>query len=125
MEYNSVFGKDRSITVPYDKEFDRTNAHYSNLFYGASLPAISYLASKKGYALIGSNLAGVNAYFLKNSLLNDKVKKISIDEAFKVSKFRESRNKDYSLSYLAGKERIDMIKGLEVINVKTNKKEKL
>ena len=101
MEYNSVFGKDRSITIPYDKEFDRTNAHYSNLFWGASLPALSYLASKKGYALIGSNLAGVNAYFLKNSLLNDKVKEISIDKAFKVSKFRDSRNKDYSLSYLA------------------------
>ena len=125
MEYNSVFGKDRPITIPYDKEFDRTNAHYSNLFWGASLPAISYLASKKGYALIGSNLAGVNAYFSKNSLLNDKVKKIPIDEAFKVSKFRDSRNKDYSLSYLVGKERIDMIKGLEVINVITNKKEKL
>ena len=57
--------------------------------------------------------------------MNDKVKEISIDKAFKVSKFRDSRNKDYSLSYLAGKERIDMIKGLEVINVKTNKKEKL
>ena len=57
--------------------------------------------------------------------MNDKVKEISIDEAFKVSKFRDSRNKDYSLSYLEGKERIDMIKGLEVINVKTNKKEKL
>ena len=125
MEYNSVFGKDKPITIPYDKEFDRTNAHYSNLFWGASLPAISYLASKKGYALIGSNLAGVNAYFLKNSLLNDKVKEIPIDEAFKVSKFRDSRNKDYSLSYLVGKERIDMIKGLEVINVITNKKEKL
>ena len=125
LEYNSVFGKDRPITIPYEEEFDRTNAHFSNLFWGASLPAISYLASKKGYALIGSNLAGVNAYFLKNSLLNDKVKEIPIDEAFKVSKFRDSRNKDYSLSYLAGKERIDMIKGLEVINVKTNKKEKL
>ena len=125
MEYNSVFGKDRPITIPYDKEFDRTNAHYSNLFWGASLSALSYLASKKGYALIGCNLAGVNAYFLKNSLLNDKVKELLIDEAFKVSKFRDSRNKDYSLSYLAGKERIDMIKGLEVINVKTNKKEKL
>ena len=125
MEYNSVFGKDKPITIPYDKEFDRTNAHYSNLFWGASLSALSYLASKKGYALIGCNLAGVNAYFLKNSLLNDKVKELSIDEAFKVSKFRDSRNKDYSLSYLEGKERIDMIKGLEVINVKTNKKEKL
>ena len=51
MEYNSVFGKDRPITIPYDKEFDRTNAHYSNLFWGASLSALSYLASKKDYSV--------------------------------------------------------------------------
>ena len=125
MEYNSVFGKDRPITVPYDKAFIRTNAHYSNLFWGASLPALNYAASKRGYSLIGCNLAGNNAYFVKTSLLNEKVKELSIDEAYKESKYRESRNKDSSLSYLVGKERIEVIKGLEVINVVTNKKEKL
>jgi len=125
MEYNSVFGKNRPITIPYDKEFDRTNAHYSNLFWGASLSALSYLASKRGYALIGCNLAGINAYFLKKSLLSEKIKELSIDEAFIESKFRDSRNKDYSLSYLMGEERLEMIKGLDVINVITNKKEKL
>jgi len=125
MEYNSVFGKDRPITVPYDKAFVRTNAHYSNLFFGASLSAINYAASKKGYSLIGCNLAGNNAYFVKKNLLNDKVKELPTEEAFRESRFRESRNKDYSLSYLAGKERIEMIKGLEVMNVITNEREKL
>ncbi len=125
VEYNSVFGKDRPITIPYDKAFFRTNAHYSNLYYGASLSALNYAASNKGYSLIGCNLAGNNAYFVKNSLLNDKVKELSVEEAFKESKFRESRNKDYSLSYLVGKERLEMIKGLEVMNVMTNEMEKL
>jgi len=125
LEYNSVFGNDRAITIPYDKAFVRTNSHYSNLYWGASLPALNHAASKKGYSLIGCNLAGNNAYFIKNSLLNDKVKKLSIEDAFRESKFRESRNKDYSLSYLAGNERIEMIKGLEVINVITNESEKL
>ena len=125
VEYNSVFGKDRPITIPYDKAFIRTNAHYSNLYYGASLSALNYAASKKSYSLVGCNLAGNNAYFVKNSLLNDKVKELSVEEAFKESKFRESRNKDYSLSYLAGKERLEMIKGLEVMNVMTNEMEKL
>ncbi|MCU0847474.1 MAG: hypothetical protein MUD12_06260 [Spirochaetes bacterium] len=125
LEYNSVFGKDRPITVPYDKKFVRTNAHYSNLFWGASLPALNYATSKKGYTLIGCNLAGNNAYFVKKSLLNDKVKELSVEEAFKKSKYRESRNKDYSLSYLSGNDRLEIIKGLEVINVITNEKEKL
>ena len=125
VEYNSVFGKDRPITIPYDKAFIRTNAHYSNLYYGASLLALNYAALKKSYSLIGCNLAGNNAYFVKNSLLNDKVKELSVEEAFKESKFRESRNKDYSLSYLTGKERVEVIKGLEVMNVMTNEMEKL
>ena len=125
MEYNCVFGKDRFITVPYDKNFIRTKAHYSNLFFGASLPAFDYALSKNGYSLIGCNLAGNNAYFVRNDLLNEKVKKISAEKAYKESKFRESRNKDYSLSYIDGKARLDLIKGLMVMNVKTMELEKL
>jgi hypothetical protein len=125
MEYNSVFGKDRSITVPYNKNFIRTKAHYSNLFFGASLPAFEYALSKKGYALIGCNLAGINSYFVRKDLLNEKVHELSVEKAYKESKFRESRNQEYILSYLVDKERFAMIKGLEVINVKTNTLEKL
>ncbi len=125
MEYNSVFGKDRPITIPYDRDFIRTNAHYSNLYFGASLPALNYAASKKGYSLIGCNRAGNNAYFVKNSLLNDSIRELSVEDAFIESRFRGSRNKDYSLSYLAGKERYEMIKGLEVLNVVSNELEQL
>ncbi len=125
LEYNSIFGKDRLITVPYDKNFVRTNAHFSNLFFGASLPALNHEAVKKGYSLVGCNLAGNNAYFVRKDLLNEKVKELSIDKAYKESKFRESRNKDYSLSYLSGKERLEQIKGLEVLNIETNQIEKL
>jgi len=41
----------------------------------------------------------------------------SADKADKESKFRESRNKDNSLSHIAGKERYGCIKGLEVLNI--------
>lgn len=125
LEYNSVFGKDRPITIPYNKEFLRTNAHYSNLYFGASLPALNHAASNKGYSLIGCNRAGNNAYFVRKSLLNGRIRELSIEEAFIESKFRESRNKDYSLSYLAGKDRYEMIKGLKVLNVVSNELEQL
>lgn len=125
LEYNSVLGKDRLITVPYRKNFNRTKAHYSNLFFGASLPALNYLASKKGYSLVGSNSAGSNAFFVRKDLLNEKVKELAVEEAYKESQTRESRNKNYSLSYPTGKERLELIKGLEVINVLTGEKEKL
>jgi hypothetical protein len=125
VEYNSVFGNDRAVTTPYDKSFFRTAKHYSNLYFGASLPALNHLAIKKGYALVGCNLAGNNAYFVREDLLNDRVKELSAEKAFKESKFRESRHIDHSLSFLGGKDRLALIKGLDVFNVLENKIEKL
>ena len=61
----------------------------------------------------------------RKDLLNEKVKELSIEKAYKESKFRESRNKDYSLSHIAGSERLEIIKGLEVLNIKTNQLEAL
>ncbi|MDR2576080.1 MAG: hypothetical protein LBC52_06520 [Treponema sp.] len=125
MEYNAIFGKEREISIPYDKDFHRTDKHYSNLYWGASLYALTYIAKNKGYSLIGCNLAGNNVYYVRKDLLNKTIREKTIDEAFIVSKFRESRNKDFTLSYLDGYERFEMIKGLDVINVKTNEMEKL
>jgi len=125
MEYNAVFGKERYISVPYEKDFFRTDKHYSNLYFGASLPALTYIAGNKGYGLIGCNIAGNNAYYVRRDLLNETIKEKTIDEAFVMSKFRESRDKNFRLSYLDGDERYEMIKGLDVINVKTNEMEKL
>ncbi|TXK21616.1 hypothetical protein FVR03_23285 [Pontibacter qinzhouensis] len=125
MEYNSVFGKDRQITVPYDKHFDRTKAHFSNLFFGASLPALNNAAVELGYILVCCNLAGNNAYFVRKDLLNEKIKEESVEKAYKESKFRESRNKDYSLSYIAGSKRLEAIRGLKVLNIETNQLELL
>jgi hypothetical protein len=125
VEYNAIFGKERAISVPYDKNFIRTMKHYSNLYFGASLPALTFIANNKGYALVGCNLAGNNAYFVRKNLLNETIKEKTIDEAYILSNYRESQNKDYSLSYLDGEERYEIIKGMDVVNVKTNEMEKL
>jgi len=125
MEYNAVFGKEREISVPYDKDFLRNEKHYSNLYWGASLAALTYIAGSKGYGLVGCNLAGNNAYYVRKDLLNQTIKEKAVQEAYISSKFRESKNKDYSLSYLDGEERYEIIKGLDVINVRTGEMEKL
>ena len=39
VEYNSVFGSNRAIAIPYRPDFDRVKAHFSKLYFGASLPA--------------------------------------------------------------------------------------
>lgn len=125
MEYNSVFGSEKKISVPYRPDFFRTKAHYSNLYFGASLPALNYLAEKKGYALVGGNSAGCNAFFVRQDLLNDIVRKVSVAEAYRPSNYRESRNFHGQLDWLAGEERSRAIRGLPVLNVETREIEYL
>jgi len=125
LEYNSVFGIDRAITIPYDKSFDRTRAHYSNLYAGASLRALHQLSTTKGYSFIGCNSAGNNAYFIRKDKLNDRVCEISLEKGYVLSAFRESRDKQGRLTYLAGEERLKVIKGMLVYNIETNQIEEL
>jgi hypothetical protein len=118
-EYNAVFGAERAITIPYDSRFHRTQAHHSNLYFGASLRALHGLAAEKGYAFIGCNSAGNNAYFVRLDRLNDTVREIPLEKGFVGSKFRESRDADGRLSLLSGDARLETIRGLPVLNLDT------
>ena len=123
LEYNSVFGPYRAVTVPYDKSFLRTKSHFSNLYWGASLSALSVLSQRKGYAFIGCNSAGNNAYFIRRDKLNDQIREISIEEGYVESSYRESRDKWGNRTYIMGNDRLDLIRGLPVYNVRTDELE--
>jgi len=98
-EYNSLFGNHRKVTIPYDKSFSRDKAHFSCLYYGASIAALSHLAASKGYVLLGSNSAGNNLIFLRKDLVGDR-STCSPETAYKKPQFRESRDISGNLSYL-------------------------
>ena len=120
VEYNSVFGAERALTIPYDPTFYRTRAHYSNLFWGASLKALCLLAEKKGYAFVGCNSAGNNAHFVRK----DSVGKIPVRtpaQGYVESKFRESRDKNGNLTYLRGRQRLEAIQDMVVFDVEAGK----
>lgn len=125
MEYNSVFGVERAITIPYDPLFSRTKFHHSNLYFGASLKALTILANKLNYALVCCNSAGNNAYFIRRDLLNNSIQESELEKAFVESRFRESKNLNKEHTYLSGNYRLNEIKGLDVLNVITNEIEKL
>ena len=92
LEYNSVFGLDRAISVPYDKSFNRSQLHTSNLFFGASLPAMINSASEKGYTFVGANSSGNNAFFLRKDQVRYAENVLDISSGITtISKFRESR----------------------------------
>ena len=125
VEYNSVFGGERSISVPYDAGFVRNEKHYSNLYFGASLKAFTWLAKKKGYTLLGSNSAGNNAYFLRDDHMREGIPSVTPEDGYVCSRFRESRNPDGALTFLAGEERLRLIAGLPVCNVETGQLEEI
>jgi len=115
VEYNSVFGL-APISVPYKADFNRTAAHYSNLYFGCSIGALSHLAMTKGYQLLGSNSCGSNAFFVRSDIAGP-FKDVDVQEAYLVSRFRESRSENGRLSYARGADRASLIAHLPVVNV--------
>ena len=71
--------------------FSRFDAHHSGIYAGASLAALCDLAEEKGYAFVGSNSAGNNAYFVRKDRLGD-LPALSAEEGYVASKFREHRD---------------------------------
>lgn len=117
VEYNSTFGPTAKVTVPYNKDFYRSRAHHSHLYYGASASAFDWLLDRHGYALVAGNSAGNNLFFVRQSLLNDRVRAITPRMAFVEACFAESRDEMGRLTHLAYRERVAEIADLPVIDV--------
>lgn len=49
IEYNAMFGPSASVTVPYRPDFAWNKAHWSWVYFGASLGALVSKAKEKGY----------------------------------------------------------------------------
>lgn len=117
VEYNEAFGWKRPVSVPYDPSFVRREKHVSNLYYGANLLAFHHLASNRGYALVGTNSVGSNAFFVRRELLNNAVKEIDLSACVRDTSFRESRDEAGRLTFLAGPERAQAISSMPVIDI--------
>jgi hypothetical protein len=121
-EYNSLFGSDMSLTIPYQSNFSRNKAHYSNLYFGASISALVGLSKVKGYHYVGSGSAGVNAFFVRSDLVNEAINKVT-NHDFVISKSRESRDKAGNLNYFDRVEQLECIKNMTLFNIDIKKEE--
>ena len=117
IEYNARFGKEEAVTVPYDPYFERSKAHYSNIYYGASLKALYLLGQQKGYTFVGCNTAGNNAFFIRNDLKPSEIKELSVDEGYIDCNFQESRDKNGKLAYLNREEEKQILASLPLEKV--------
>ena len=119
-EYNSIFGDKLKITVPYKLSFNRTNSHYSNLFFGSSIKALIDLMQNKNYTFVGSNLNGVNAFFIRNDHVKKILVKIKKIQYFP-SKLRESRDSYGKKNFIRGINRINIIKNKKIYDLNKKK----
>jgi hypothetical protein len=117
VEYNFRFGKERAVTIPYDENFDRSKAHYSMIYYGASLKALFLLAKEKGYTFVGCNSAGCNAFFVRRDLKPDAVREQTVEDGYVAGQFRESRDRNGNLAYLSKQEEEKIIATLPLVKV--------
>lgn len=124
IEYNSVFGSKYAVTVPYCDNFRREKAHFSNLYYGASLKALWLLGKHKGYEFIGSTSTGNNAFFVRQDVAQG-LPNLNWDEGYIESQFRESRDIYGNLNFLNGCARLDIIKDQLIVDIETGETKKI
>lgn len=123
-EYNAVLGDRLGLSVPYDANFERTKAHHSNLYFGASIPALAWLAKRKGYEFIGTGSSGCNAFFVRRDLAPAVAKRLAHVVAFP-SAVRESRSSDGKLTLTGGAKRKTIIEHMQLIDVETGEETSL
>ena len=120
-EYNSTWGPDAAVTTPYDPKFVRSEKHPSYLYWGASIAALTEVAGRKGYALVGGNLAGNNVFFVRRDVLGD-IPEVSPAEAWAPSRFRESRDHSGELTYVSDhRDRLALIADMPLHDVEAGR----
>lgn len=99
IETHREFGL-HNIVVPYDADYVFPGKH--PMYNGASPVAMTKLANRKGYRLVGANDLGFNFIFIKKGLAEDEIPEVSIEsllthestiEGFK--KFEPIKDWDY------------------------------
>lgn len=73
IEYNASLGPRRAAAVRPAPDFDRFACHPSGYYHGASLAAMAKLGRQKGYALVGCDSSGANAFLVRRDLLSDQL----------------------------------------------------
>ena len=117
LEYNATFGPEAAVTVPYDPTFVRGEKHWSSLYWGASLAALTRTARDKGFSLVGSNSAGNNAFYVRDAVVG-RLPALAAADAWRPSRFRESRGPAGELTYVSDRtERLRLMRDMPVYDL--------
>lgn len=102
VEYNSAFGPDKILTIPYKPDFNYLSAHVSGIYYGVSISAWKKLFLEQGYKFVTVDCRGVNAVFIDPSCFEsnfvDSLSGCDFNENFyQFQKFNAGYQKQFNL----------------------------
>ena len=76
IETHNEFGLN-NIVVPYDPDYYYPGKHPD--YHGASPVAMTHLANRKGYRLVGANELGFNFFYVKNGIAELELPEVSVE----------------------------------------------
>ena len=102
VEYNAVYGPERSATIPYRADFIFSNAHPSKLYYGVSIAGWRRFFARQGYRFVTVDINGVNGFFVDPACFDaaflDKVQGLAFAEnRYQLTKFRRFCEDQFAL----------------------------
>src|SRR6266513_1655518 len=102
VEYNSVYGPERSMTVEYRDDFVFTSAHPTQLYYGVSIAGWRGFLEARGYHFVTVDRNGGNAFFVDPTFFDHAflsgVKGLGFAEnRYQYRKFRMSSERQFLL----------------------------
>jgi hypothetical protein len=102
VEYNSVYGAERSMTIKYQPDFVFTKAHPTHLYYGVSISGWRRFFERYGYRFVTVDRNGVNGFFVDPAFFDqtflDGVKGLTFAEnQSQLKRFRVSSENQFLL----------------------------
>jgi hypothetical protein len=77
--------------VPYDPDYVYPGRH--ELYHGASPVAMTRLANRKGYRLVGANELGFNFIFVKNGIADSLIPEVDVESVLKHPSLRKTNER--------------------------------
>ena len=101
VEYNSVYGPARALTVTYRDDF-MIQSHSSELYYGVSIAGWRALFEARGYRFVTVDRNGVNAFFVDRALFDEQflhgIESVAFAEnVYQLNKFRMPSTQQFKL----------------------------
>lgn len=90
IETHNEFGMN-NIVVPYDPDYSFPGKH--PVYHGASPVAMTELARRKGYRLVGANEMGFNFIFIRNGIADRQIPQVSVESVLRHPSVEEGYRK--------------------------------